>query len=80
MLQRGNAQKVILSDDADCVAYLELLRQYSEFHRLSLLGYWLMSNHVHLIVVPRAAEALAQTLKETHGRYASFASSPLRSG
>ena len=70
--QRGNAQQVILSDDADRVAYLELLRQYSELHRLSLLGYCLMSNHVHLIVVPRTAEALAQTLKHTHGRYASY--------
>lgn len=70
--QRGNARQVILSDDADRFAYLELLRQYSELHRLSVLGYCLMSNHVHLIVVPRTAEALAQTLKHTHGRYASY--------
>jgi putative transposase len=70
--QRGNARQVILSDDADRVAYLGLLRQYSELHRVSLLGYCLMSNHVHLILVPRIAEALAQTLKHTHGRYASY--------
>jgi putative transposase len=70
--QRGNARQVILSDDADRVAYLELLRQYSVLHSLSLLGYCLMSNHVHLIVVPRTAKALAQTLKHTHGRYASY--------
>jgi putative transposase len=31
-----------------------------------------MSNHVHLIVIPRTAEALAQALKHTHGRYASY--------
>jgi putative transposase len=70
--QRGNARQVILSDDGDRVAYLDLIREYSELHRLSLLGYCLMSNHVHWIVVPRAAEALAQTLKHTHGRYASY--------
>ena len=70
--QRGNARQVILADDAGRVAYLELLRQSSELHRLSLLGYCLMSNHVHLIVVPRTAEALARTLKHTHGRYASY--------
>jgi putative transposase len=70
--QRGNARQVILANDADCVGYLELLRQYSALHRLSLLGYCLMSNHVHLIAVPRSAEALAQTLKHTHGRYASY--------
>jgi REP element-mobilizing transposase RayT len=70
--QRGNARQVILSTDADHVAYLELLRQYSELHGLALLGYCLMSNHVHLIAVPRAAEALAQALKHAHGRYASY--------
>jgi REP-associated tyrosine transposase len=70
--QRGNARQVILADDADRIAYLELLRQYSELYRLSLLGYCLMSNHVHLIVVPRTCEALGQTLKQTHGRYASY--------
>jgi len=70
--QRGNARQVILTDDADRVTYLELLRQYSELYRLSLLGYCLLSNHVHLIAVPRTAEALALTLKHVHGRYASY--------
>jgi putative transposase len=70
--QRGNARQIILSSDADRLAYLELLRQYSEHHRLTLLGYCLMSNHVHLIVVPRTGEALAHALKNTHGRYASY--------
>ena|SRR5258708_39240216 len=58
--QRGNARQVILSSDGDRVAYLELLRQYSELHGLAVLGYCLMSNHVHLIAVPHGAEALAQ--------------------
>jgi len=70
--QRGNARQVILANDPDRVAYLELLRQYAELHRLAVLGYCLMSNHVHLIVVPRTAAALSQTLKHTHGRYASY--------
>ena len=70
--QRGNARQVILADAADRLTYLELLRQYSELHQLSLLGYCLMSNHTHLIAVPRTAQALAQTLKHTHGRYASY--------
>lgn len=70
--QRGNAQQVIFAQDADRVTYLELLRQYSQLYGLSLLGYCLMSNHVHLIVAPRAATALANTFKHTHGRYASY--------
>jgi len=70
--QRGNAQQVIFSSDGDRATYLELLQHYSELHSLALLGYCLMSNHVHLIVVPGAAEALAQALQHTHGRYASY--------
>jgi putative transposase len=58
--QRGNARQVILSSD--------LLRHNSELHGLALLGYCLMSNHVHLIVVPRASDAMAQALQHTHGR------------
>ena len=70
--QRGNARQVILANDPDRVAYLELLRQHAELYRLSLLGYCLMSNHVHLVVVPRDPTALSETLKHTHGRYASY--------
>jgi putative transposase len=70
--QRGNARQVIFRSDPDRLTYLELLRQHCELYRLSLLGYCLMSNHLHLIVVPRTAQARAQTLKHTHGRYASY--------
>ena len=70
--QRGNARQVILSCDADRLVYLELLREYSQLYGLSLLGYCLMSNHVHLIAVPHTGEALAQSLKQAHGRYAAF--------
>jgi putative transposase len=38
----------------------------------TLIGYCLMSNHVHLIAVPSKADGLAQALKQTHGRYASY--------
>ena len=70
--QRGNARQAVFSSDADRRTYLELLRQYSELHGLSLLGYCLMSNHVHLIAAPASAEALAQSLKQAHGRYAAY--------
>jgi putative transposase len=70
--QRGNARQVILASDADRITYLELLREYSQVYRLSLLGYCLMSNHVHLIAVPHTPEALSQSLKQAHGRYAAY--------
>jgi putative transposase len=70
--QRGNARGFILASDTDRIAYLTLLRENIESCRVSLLGYCLMSNHIHLVVVPRKAEGLARALKQTHGRYASY--------
>jgi putative transposase len=70
--QRGNAQQFILAADSERLVYLQLLQQYVKLHELSLLGYCMMSNHVHLVVVPRTAEALALALKQTHGRYGSY--------
>ena len=70
--QRGNARQFLLASDGERLVYLDLLRQYLQLHHLSLLGYCLMSNHVHLVVVPRKAEAPSLALKQTHGRYASY--------
>lgn len=70
--QRGNARQVILASDADRIIYLELLREYSQLYGLSLLGYCLMSNHIHLIAVPHRPEALSHSLRQAHGRYAAY--------
>lgn len=70
--QRGNARRYILNDDADRAVYLKLLSENMQQYGASLLGYCLMSNHVHLVMVPEEASSLAITLKHTHGRYASY--------
>jgi putative transposase len=70
--QRGNARRFILQDEADRKVYLDLLRQSTELHGIALIGYCLMSNHVHLVAVPRKADVLARALKETHGRFACY--------
>jgi putative transposase len=70
--QRGNARRFILDSDADRTVYLNLLWQNIELHSVSLIGYCLMSNHVHLAVIPHRDDRLALALKHTHGRYASY--------
>jgi putative transposase len=70
--QRGNARQFILATDVEREVYLDLLRKYIELYALALLGYCLMSNHVHLVTIPRATDALAVALKQTHGRYAAY--------
>ena len=70
--QRGNARQVILASDNDRLTYLALLREYAQLYGLSVLGYCLMSNHVHLIAVPHSETALSHSLKQAHGRYAAY--------
>jgi hypothetical protein len=62
--QRGNARRFILDCDADRMAYLNLLRQNIELHGVGLIGYCLMSNHVHLVVTPHNADGLGLALRQ----------------
>jgi putative transposase len=70
--QRGNARQFLPATDPERMVYLDLLRQAVQVEGVSVVGYCLMSNHVHLVVIPRRAEALAVALKQTHGRYAAY--------
>ena len=70
--QRGNGPHFILDWDADRTVYLKLLREDLSLYGVELIGYCLMSNHVHLIAIPRKTDGLAQALKQTHGRCASY--------
>jgi len=70
--QRGNARQFILGGDVDRKVYLDLLRQSIELHSLAVMGYCLMSNHVHLITIPGRVDILGRALKDTHGRYAPY--------
>lgn len=68
--QRGNRQQEVFLDDADRRLYLDLLARYREKHGLEIFAYCLMSNHVHLVCVPKSQHSLARTLADTHMRYA----------
>jgi len=51
-------------------AYLKWLREYADEHGVDVLAYCLMTNHVHLVVVPAAIDGLHRMLKPLHMRYA----------
>jgi len=70
--QRGNARQYILNSDGERMVYLDLLRQSVQLHSLSVIGYCLMSNHVHFVVIPGKATGMAKALKEAHGQYATY--------
>jgi putative transposase len=68
--QRGNnRQDVFLADD-DRRYYLSVLRDRSQQAGLQLLGYCLMTNHVHLVALPTRADSLALALGRAHSTFA----------
>ena len=68
--QRGNRREQVFFTDEDRQAYLGWLKEYAEKHKVDILAYCLMTNHIHLVAVPRTEDGLQQTLKPLHMRYA----------
>ena len=68
--QRGNRRGRVFFSDADCRIYLSWLREYATRHGLDILAYCLMTNHVHLVVVPVATDSMELTFRHLHTRYA----------
>ena len=70
--QRGVDRCETFSSSQDRSAYLRLLRENLEDAQVRLLGWCIMSNHVHLIAVPQQGDSLAILLRRVHGRYAQY--------
>jgi putative transposase len=71
--QRGVDRQAVFFSDADRRIYLELVRQSAQHFQMRLVGYCLMSNHVHWIVIPGQPDSLANAFGQAHGRYAHYA-------
>jgi len=69
VIQRGNRRQQVFYTVEDRLHYLELLKEYAQKTNTQLLGYCLMPNHVHLVLVPGTRESLMVTVAETHRRY-----------
>ncbi|EKD27059.1 MAG: hypothetical protein ACD_79C00901G0002 [uncultured bacterium] len=67
--QRGVRSQNIFWNDDDRNYYLNELKIQSEKYNLKILGYCLMSNHVHFIVSPEFKDSIARTIGETHRIY-----------
>lgn len=68
--QRGNRREDVFYSVEDYQTYLEWLHYYSQQDKLEILAYCLMTNHIHLVAVPRTESSLQQVLKPLHMRYA----------
>ena len=69
VIQRGNRRQEVFFSDYDREYYLSLLETFTRKNNVEVVAYCLMSNHVHLILVPHDEEGLCQAVGEMHRRY-----------
>jgi putative transposase len=69
LTQRGNRRQMVFFSDNDMDFYLKLLLNHLVDTSIRVLGYCLMTNHVHLVAIPGNKEEFSSTLGETHRKY-----------
>ncbi len=67
--QRGNRRQQTFFRPADYRLYRELMAECCGRCGVEVWAYCLMPNHVHLIAVPKTADALQRAFGEAHRRY-----------
>ena len=67
--QRGNRRLPVFFSDEDRQAYLALVAEACTANSTACLGWCLMDNHIHLILVPATEDGLRASLAEAHRRY-----------
>jgi putative transposase len=69
VVQRGNRNQQTFFLEGDYLAYLELMNRWLGKYGVEVWAYCLMSNHVHLIVVPPTEDSLRRSIGEAHRHY-----------
>jgi putative transposase len=67
--QRGNNRAPMFVDDCDRQHFVDDLIAASRKHGVAIHAYVLMTNHVHLLASPRAAQAMPRTMQTAGRRY-----------
>jgi putative transposase len=70
--QRGNRREDVFFSDADRRKFIDLVHSYAVRHDTEVLAYCLMTNHVHLVMVPKQQTSLASILKPANRPYSRY--------
>ncbi|MFQ5900500.1 MAG: transposase [Thermodesulfobacteriota bacterium] len=62
--QRGNNRETVFFEDEDKEFYLKTLSRYSKQCGLDIWSYCLMTNHVHILLVPRKEGSLDRGIRK----------------
>lgn len=69
--QRGNFRQPVFVGESEYWSFLDLLVRYAEKYRNVIVGYCLMTNHYHLVVIPERDGGVSQMMRDvnsTHSR------------
>jgi len=69
---RGNRQENIFLEEADYIGYLERLRKYKKEHKISVICYCLMPNHIHLLVRQNSKIPVYKFILPLHTSYSMY--------
>jgi len=67
--QKGNREQNVFFTHEDRKRYLKWLSSYSELYEFDIIAYCLMSNHVHMVGIPRKSNSIARTIQILHTRH-----------
>jgi putative transposase len=67
--QRGNRRQQTFFCEDDYREYILLMAEWCHKYAIEVWAYCLMTNHVHLVVVPESEESLRRVVGEAHRRY-----------
>lgn len=70
--QRGNNRCDVFFDDEDRKFYCDTLIRYSRKYHLEIWSYCMMTNHVHLLAVPRREDSLSRGIGITNLLYTQY--------
>ncbi len=72
MTQRGNRRARTFFEDGDYELYGVLLGEAARKTETEICCYYLMPNHVHVIIVPSDEDGLRCTFADAHRRYTGY--------
>jgi len=72
IIQRGNRKQPVFFSEKDFRKYIDIMAEKTKKYDVEIWSYCLMTNHIHLIAVPRQENALANAIGEAHKEYTKF--------
>jgi len=70
--QRGVRKNATFHEDSDYLLYIRSLRDACIEFVVKIWAYVLMTNHVHLIAVPKKEESISKALQKAHTTYSTY--------